>query len=218
MWVKICANTFVEDALKAAELGVDAIGFVFAPSKRQVHAAQVRAITSQMPKGIELIGVFADATAENIAHDIVEGGLTAAQLHGGVDQPKVRQIRSIVGHEIDIIHTVSWHVGDDEGSAASVRAQLRELAPGERVLVDAQVGATSGGLGVSFDWARARGVLLEFPELQVVVAGGLRSENVAEAVRVLKPYGVDVASGVELSAGKKDHAKLQSFIENARRG
>jgi phosphoribosylanthranilate isomerase len=85
------------------------------------------------------------------------------------------------------------------------------------VLVDAKVGGASGGLGVSFDWERARRVLRESPELRVIVAGGLRPETVAEAVRVLEPYGVDVASGVEASAGKKDFIKVQDFIENARR-
>ncbi len=215
MWVKICANTCAEDALKAAELGADAVGFVFAPSKRQVDAAQVRAITEQLPAGVERVGVFAGSDAETIAEAMRAGGLTVAQLHGGVNLETVRALRSILGAGVEIIHTVHWTVGEDDASEDAVRAQLRQLSPGERVLVDAKVGAASGGLGVSFDWERAAKVLGEFSELRLIVAGGLKPETVAEAVRVLKPYGVDVASGVEASAGKKDLEKLQRFIKNA---
>jgi phosphoribosylanthranilate isomerase len=217
MWVKICANTNVEDALAAAEFGADAIGFVFAPSKRQVNAAQVRAITEQMPAGVELVGVFARWDAEAIAYAVRASGLTAVQLHGGVDLETVRRLRSLLGAEVEMIQSVHWTVGEDDASEEEVRAQLRQLRPGERVLVDAKVGGASGGLGVSFDWERAARVLREFPELRVIVAGGLKPETVGEAVRVLDPYGVDVASGVESSAGKKDFAKLREFIENARR-
>jgi phosphoribosylanthranilate isomerase len=217
MWVKICANTNLEDALQAAELGADAVGFVFAPSKRRVNAAQVRAITVQMPAGVELVGVFAGSDAEEIADAVRVSGLTAVQLHGGVDLEMARSLRSLLGAGVEIIHSVHWTVGEEDASEEAVRAQLRQLEPGERVLVDAKLGGVSGGLGVSFDWQRAGRVLREFPELRVIVAGGLKPETVAEAVRVLEPYGVDVASGVELSAGKKDFEKLRRFIENARR-
>jgi phosphoribosylanthranilate isomerase len=217
MWVKICANTNIEDALQAVELGADAVGFVFAPSKRQVNAAQVRAITVQMPAGVELVGVFASSDAEEIADAVRASGLTAVQLHGGVDLEFARSLRSLLGEGVEIIHSVHWTVGEDDASEEAVRAQLRQLEPGERVLVDAKLGGVSGGLGVSFDSERAGRVLREFPELRVIVAGGLKPETVAEAVRVLEPHGVDVASGVELSAGKKDFEKLRRFIENARR-
>ena len=217
MWVKICANTCLEDALKAVELGADAVGFVFAQSKRQVDAAAVKAITEQMPAEVELVGVFAGWDAEAIAKVVRESGLTAVQLHGGVDREMVRELRLLLDTDVEIIHSVPWTVGEDDASEQAVRAQLRALQPGERVLVDAKVGGVSGGLGVSFDWERAGRVLQEFPELRVIVAGGLKPETVGEAVRVLKPYGVDVASGVEASAGKKDAMKLRQFIENARR-
>jgi phosphoribosylanthranilate isomerase len=216
MWVKICANTCAEDALKAAELGADAVGFVFAPSRRQVHSVAVRSITEQMPAGIERVGVFVGADAHAIATALVESGLTTAQLHGGVDLHLVRQLRSLMGPGLEIIHCVHWMIDDDDASEEAVRAQLRELQPGERVLIDAKVGSASGGLGVSFDWQRAAQVLCEFPRLRIIIAGGLRPETVAEAVRVMLPYGVDVASGVEASAGKKDFQKLRSFIQNAK--
>ena len=115
-----------------------------------------------------------------------------------------------------------WAVDAGADAEARVRASLTELAdaePGARVLVDAKVGKASGGLGVRFDWKRARPVFDEAREagLRVIVAGGLRPENVEEAIAVLQPYGVDVASGVERSPGRKDQARLRAFIENARR-
>jgi phosphoribosylanthranilate isomerase len=217
MWVKICANTSVEDTLKAVELGADAVGFVFAPSKRRVDAAQVKAIAERLPDGVERVGVFTTDDAEAIAAIVRKADLTAVQLHGGVNPELVRRLRATVGEVVPIIHTVPWSLGDDEGSEHTVREQLRQLVPGDRVLIDAKVGKTSGGLGVSFDWVRAAHVFEEFPALRMIVAGGLRPETVAEAIEILKPYGVDVASGVERESGHKDFQKLADFIENARR-
>jgi phosphoribosylanthranilate isomerase len=217
MWVKICANTNLEDALEAVACGADAVGFVFAESKRRVTAEQVRAIAEQIPAGVERVGVFAGEDAASIASAVRESALTAVQLHGGVDLALAGRLRSLLGSDVEIIHSVHWIVGEENASEEEVRARLRELRPGERVLVDAKVDGASGGLGVSFDWERAEGVLRQYPRLRVIVAGGLKPETVAQAVRVLKPYGVDVASGVEHSAGKKDFAKLKHFVENARR-
>src|SRR5450631_152443 len=86
MWVKICGNTNLEDAALAAELGADAVGFVFAESKRQVTAAQVAAITPHLPEGVERVGVFYSRDVEEIAATVAEAGLTAVQLHGGLDE------------------------------------------------------------------------------------------------------------------------------------
>ncbi len=222
MWVKICANTNLEDALEAARLGADAVGFVFAPSVRQVQAAQVRAITERMRAGLERVGVFAAGDAAEVAGAVREAGLTAVQLHGGLDLALAGRLRALLGPEIEIIHTLHWAVDSGAETEAQVRAGLAELAaadPGARVLVDAKVGAASGGLGVRFNWERARPVLREARQagLRVIVAGGLRPENVAEAISVLAPFGVDVASGVERSPGRKDAEKLRAFMENARR-
>ena len=221
MWVKICANTELEDALEAVRLGADAVGFVFAPSVRQVNASQVRAITERLPADVERVGVFAAAEPETIAAAVQAAGLTAVQLHGGLDLKLAGRLQLLMGTEIEIIHTVHWEVNSGAETEAQVRALLAALAaavPGARVLVDAKVGAASGGLGVRFDWDRARLVFDEARAagLRVIVAGGLRPENVAEAIAVLQPYGVDVASGVERSPGRKDAEKLTAFVENAR--
>jgi phosphoribosylanthranilate isomerase len=217
MWVKICANTSLADALLAVELGADAVGFVFAPSVRRVDTVQVAAIAARLPSHVERVGVFAGLPATGIDRAVRLAGLTAVQLHGGVDLALANELRNLLPGGVQIIHTVHWRIGDDDASAAGIRAQLAQLNPGERVLIDAKVGAASGGLGVRFDWARAQMVLAEFPGLRFVVAGGLRPGNVAEAIETFRPYGVDVASGVERSPGVKEPEKLSAFVENARR-
>jgi phosphoribosylanthranilate isomerase len=222
MWVKICANTNLEDALLAADLGADAVGFVFAPSKRQVTAAQVAAITAHLPAHVERVGVFQGSTSaevEEIAQAVELAGLTAVQMHGGLNLPFARALARRLGPAVRLIHTAHWKLDEDDASASRVAAQLAELEAEEglsRILVDAKVGDASGGLGVPFNWARAARVLRTGPNLELIIAGGLTPENVTEAITRLKPFGVDVASGVELSAGKKDPERLQSFLRAAR--
>ena len=138
MWVKICANTCAEDALKAAELGADAVGFVFAPSKRRVTPAQARAISAVMPDGVERVGVFDSGTVEEIAEAVATAGLTAVQLHGGIVLPFARQLGERLGPGVSIIKTAHWSL-DDGASAAKVRLQMQAVAEdkaGYRVLVD----------------------------------------------------------------------------------
>jgi len=221
MWVKICANTNLDDALAAVKLGADAVGFVFAPSKRQVQAAQVRAITDRLPSHVERVGVFSCWNVDEIAETVLDAGLTTVQMHGGINLPATRALRERLGGDISVLHVVHWTIGEDWQSAHDLGTKLESLRwaeeAGDRVLLDARVGKSSGGLGRTFNWGLAKEVLADFPQFRLIVAGGLDPENVAEAIRVLQPYGVDVASGVELAPGKKDPAKLRKFIENARR-
>jgi phosphoribosylanthranilate isomerase len=220
MWVKICANTCVEDALKAAELGADALGFVFAPSKRRVTAPQVAAITRELPKHVERVGVFGAGSMEAIALAVEEAGLDTVQMHGGVDLEFAERLGRRLEPAIQIIETLHWSVEQDAASSARVFREMAAVASSAakyRVLVDAKVGDSSaGGTGRSFNWTKARSVLSSQPELRVIVAGGLDPDNVGEAIRVLRPWGVDVASGVESEPGRKDFDKLKRFIENAR--
>jgi phosphoribosylanthranilate isomerase len=220
MWIKICANTNLQDALQAIEFGADAVGFVFAPSKRQVTVAQVAAITDRLPVPAERVGVFLSGDADATVAAVREAGLTAVQMHGGIQLENAARLRDRLGDDVSLIHVAHWQVGEGEAAEREVRRQLEALAHSglnERVLIDAKVGSDSGGLGVSFDWQRARSVLAEFPMLKIIVAGGLRPENVTEAVSILRPCGVDVASGVEAEPGRKDPSRLKSFMENARR-
>ena len=220
MWIKICANTNLEDAQLAAELGADAVGFVFPPSPRQVTAADVSHITPHLPEGVECVGVFPALPAQEIATAAQEAGLNTVQLHGGVSLELVRQLDEIFNGQVRLIQTVHWDVNGDGASAAAVAQQLREIASDgvvNRVLIDSKVGAATGGTGVSFDWSAARSALAEAANgLKLIVAGGLNQDNVAEAIRGMAPWGVDVASGVEQSPGRKDPEKLSAFIRAAR--
>ncbi len=220
MWIKICANTNLDDVQLAAGLGADAVGFVFAPSPRQVTAAEVARITPHLPEGLECVGVFPALEAQQIAGIAQECGLTAVQLHGGVNLELLRQLDEIFNGQVKLIQTVHWQVDSDAANAAVVAGQLRQIdADGlaARVLIDAKVGPDIGGTGVSFDWDAAGATLAEAGAgMKVIVAGGLRAENVADAIRRLNPWGVDVASGVEQSPGRKSPEKLAAFIRAAR--
>jgi phosphoribosylanthranilate isomerase len=221
MWVKICGNTNMEDAARAAELGADAVGFIFAASKRQVTAAQVAAITAQLPPGLERVGVFDSHNAEEIADTALRAGLTAVQLHDGLDEPLVVSLVDRFAGRVKIVQTLHWVVGD-ESSAGRMEEEIGRLAPlaaqglVDRFLVDSKVGAAGGGTGVAFDWTLARNALAKLTgSTPLIVAGGLRPGNVAEAISQLAPWGVDVCSGVETSPGRKDSALLAAFLASA---
>jgi phosphoribosylanthranilate isomerase len=217
MWVKICGNTNLEDALLAAELGADAVGFVFAPSSRQVTAAQVAQITPHLPSHLERVGVFPAWSAEQILAVAREAGLTAVQLHGGLDSTLARTIHNDFAGSLRIIHVAHWTETTD---ASHLEAELKQgVIPSraDRVLIDSKVGLALGGTGTSFNWRAAQRVFAGQSSMcQMILAGGLKPDNVAEAISVLQPWGVDVASGVEARAGKKDPEKLASFIRNAK--
>lgn len=210
MWIKVCANTSREDALLAAEAGASAVGFVFAESKRQVTPAEVRLITPFLPETVEKIGVFVDATFASMAATIRECGLTGVQLHSGCEVNSVQRLRDRFSDRLRILKVIHYRQG--------LQAELRmaEDDPNiDAVLVDSRTATLLGGTGVAFDWNSAQGIVIASP-LQIIVAGGLTPENVADAVAILRPWGVDVASGVEASPGKKDPEKVWAFIENAR--
>jgi phosphoribosylanthranilate isomerase len=219
MWIKICGNTNLEDAQMASALGADAVGFVFAPSKRQVSAAQVARIGPHL-SGVEKVGVFPALNAAEIVAIAEEAGLDTVQLHGGVSLALLRQLQDSFKGRVKLIQTVHWELEDAETNVELFARQLRGISEhgiAERVLVDSKVGAAIGGTGVTFDWEASRGVLAEAGTgVKLIVAGGLKPENVGEAIRRLGPWGVDVASGVEGNPGKKDAEKVAKFIRNAR--
>jgi len=223
MWVKICGNTSLEDAALAAALGADAVGFVFAAGRRQVTAAQVAAITPHLPAGVERVGVFDSRDAEVILGVAAEAGLTTVQLHGGLDEGLAERLAARLAGRVRIVQTLHWVVRD-AGAAEQLAVELGRVGALaartgaiDRVLVDSKVGAAGGGTGVAFDWEAARAVFRAGPPgVRLIVAGGLNPDNVAEAIAQLRPWGVDVSSGVEASPGRKDAARLARFIRNAR--
>jgi len=198
--VKICGITRPEDALEAARLGADALGFNFWPgSKRYVAPADARAIVRRLPPFVTAVGVFVDAPREEILRAVAASGVQVAQLHG--DEPP-ELCASLPLPVVKALRIANAHA-------------LAALAAYEvsGFLLDAP-SAGYGGSGKTFDWSLATEAAAVVP---VMLAGGLTPENVAEAIRAVRPWGVDVASGVERAPGVKDLAKLRRFIETAKK-
>ncbi|MCU1501399.1 MAG: trpF [Ilumatobacteraceae bacterium] len=197
MFVKICGITSEDDALFAVAMGADAVGFVFAPSPRQVAASQVYDITRRLPPEILTVGVFRDELPDRVIDVVNRAGLKAAQLHGHESPSDVAAVAA----------QVRWVIKAVAAGSADAR-RVNEYAT-DLVLVD----APSPGSGKVFDWS----MLEDVPEgPRLILAGGLTPDNVGQAVRIARPWGVDVASGVEKSPGKKDPRLVKAFIERAR--
>lgn len=197
MFVKICGITSEEDALLATALGADAVGFVFAPSTRQIQPVQAYDIVRRLPPDVLTVGVFRDHAPQRVVDICNQVGLRAAQLHGHEPIEDVRYVRERVALVIKAFPA---------GSPA--------LADVGRYTVDAVLvdGATPGS-GQVFDWKLAEGAPLG---RRVILAGGLNADNVGAAIARVRPWGVDVSSGVEASPGRKDARKVRAFIEAAR--
>ena len=199
--VKICGITSVADARAVIEAGADALGLNFhAASKRHVDVERAAAIVAVVPAGVWRVGVFVDASREEIVSLVAGLDLTAIQLHGNEPAGFER------GWPVPSIRAVRIR------SAANVAEALAAYAP-DYFLCEGNAGGSYGGAGESFDWRLAAAV----PKRRLIVAGGLHPENVADAVRALRPFAVDVASGVERSPGVKDAARVAAFIANAKR-
>lgn len=217
MWVKICGNTRLEDCLLAAELGADAVGFVFAPGKRTVTAGQVAAITAQLPASVEKVGVFTAGDVGGIAMTAEVAHLTGLQLHGAPDRLLLESLAKAT--PCKLIQVLHWHVDQPvqqqrDAFAAQVE-QLNTWGLVSAVLVDSHTAAASGGTGTAFDWQAVAPLLLR-AHSPVIAAGGLKPQTVAKAIAVLKPWGVDVSSGVERAPGVKDPDKMKVFLAAAR--
>jgi|SRR5450432_546361 phosphoribosylanthranilate isomerase len=216
-WIKICGTTNLEDALTAVEAGADAIGFVFyEKSPRKIDAESARKIAATLPKNIEKVGVFVDTDCAGIRSTVAEAGLTAVQLHGKVSMDSVWQEQRSPFETVGASKLIPMIPGDtlqDGGIFMSDRVREKTFA----ILIDSQVNGASGGSGATFDWEAARGMVQVLSvRVPVIVAGGLTPSNVAKAMRIFQPFGVDVASGVEASPGKKDPDKVRAFVKAVR--
>ena len=167
IWIKICANTSLEDALLAAEAGADAVGFVFAPSPRRVTAAQVAAIVPHLPATVEKIGVFVDAALEEIVSTVEACGLTGVQLHFDAAPELPAQLHERLGPELRILAVVHFGVGTDEQQAAGLADHDRNPHV-DAVLVDSRTEIAVGGTGITFDWVEARKALFQNEEAQAM--------------------------------------------------
>jgi phosphoribosylanthranilate isomerase len=199
VFVKVCGVTNEDDALLAVAMGADAIGFVFAPSPRQVHPEVVRDIIKRLPHDTLTIGVFRNETPERVIDIIARTGLKGAQLHGGETAEDLRLVRLRVPFVIQALPA-----GDARLAGAGAGPESADV-----VLVDSQ----SPGSGEVFDWSLAEGA----PDgVRLLLAGGLNPDNVEQAIRKVRPWGVDSASGTEASPGRKDATKVRLFVARAK--
>ncbi len=197
IFVKICGITSEADALLAAALGANAVGFLFAPSPRQVTPGVVADIVKRLPPEVLTVGVFRDEAPQRVVDIVNHAGLGAAQLHGHETAEESRFVRQRVARTIR-----AFSAGDRAiGRFAEFGADW--------LLID----GPSPGSGEVFDWRLAEGVA---DPTRMFISGGLRPENVGQAIAHLHPFGVDVSSGVEASPGRKDPRLLQAFIHAAR--
>jgi phosphoribosylanthranilate isomerase len=212
MWVKVCGNTNLEDASVSVEAGADAVGFIFAESPRKVTVAQVSAITPHLPATIEKIGVFVAASFADIVQAVTACGLTGIQLHAHHDAAMAARLREHFGPKTKILQVI--HYAEDLAAQLKAAQQDRSM---DGVLVDSRTATAVGGTGVRFDWQAAqREFFAASSHLRLIAAGGLKPENVAEAIHTLRPWGVDSVSGVEAAPGHKDHERVKAFVRAAK--
>ncbi len=201
--IKICGITRSEDALACAQAGADAIGLVFyPPSPRHVAVAQAAMIARVLPPFVTTVGLFVNPAAEQVEAALNEVRLDVLQFHG--DEPP----EFCASFGVPYLKAIRVKAGVDLVQCA-IRYQ-----EAQGLLLDAYVEGTPGGTGQSFDWALIPSGL----PLPVILSGGLEPASVAEAIRRVRPWAVDVSSGVEASKGIKDAAKIAAFIEGVRKG
>jgi phosphoribosylanthranilate isomerase len=202
--IKICGMTNPQDAEAAIEAGADALGFVFyAKSPRSIEPAVAKRIIAHLPPFVIPVGVFVNQDRDTIRNVFDECGLAFAQLHGdetptfceSLGRPVLRALRL------------------RDRSSLLALAEYKGRMGVRGFVVDAFSTQAYGGTGETVDWSLAHEVARVAP---VILAGGLTSGNVQEAIRHVQPYGVDVSSGVELSPGQKDHEKIRSFTQAVR--
>jgi len=214
-WTKICATTNLDDAKLAVSAGADALGFIFASSPRQIQPETAAAIIGALPSDIAKIGVTINQSPDDAANLAQEVGLTGIQLQGEEAADQLWAYRSALGSR-KIIKTLQARQllagGDDYLSQYLGVAEFFDA-----VLLDAGVPGQPGGTGARFDWNALLPIVSRIKQRKpVIIAGGLTTENVPEAVHLFEPWGVDVASGVEIKPGRKDEVKVRAFLDAVR--
>jgi len=205
--IKVCGITTVEDAKEAIRVGVDAIGFIFAEkSPRYISPEKVKEIVAQLVPFVHLVGVFVDSDPVEVQEIIDYCGLTHVQLHGSEDGEYCEKLAQAA---TPCRLLKAFRVGR-ETTAADFTPYVDSV---KGYLLDTYVQGQEGGTGKTFDWSIIESLGLKQP---IILAGGISAENVAQAIKSVRPFAVDVNSGVEDEPGRKDHAKLQQFVELVR--
>lgn len=217
-WAKICGITNLEDALTAIDAGANALGFVFfAKSPRKTTVEDARKIIDRLPANIEKVGVFVLDSDENISEIAELAKLTAVQVH-------IRD-KSVLEHPISpgrkhYLALSANNFFDQENAEFAVSKNGADASQWlHAVFLDSGTPQQPGGTGKVFDWHKAVATAkrMQRSGVRLVVAGGLTPTNVSEALQILKPWGVDVSSGVEAKPGKKDPEKVRAFLQAVRR-
>jgi phosphoribosylanthranilate isomerase len=198
LFVKICGITSEADALLSVSLGASAVGFMFAPSPRQVSVHLAGDIAKRLPEHVLTVGVFRDEAPQRVVEAVHTAGLGAAQLHGHESPEETKWVRARVPTVIKVFR-----------AGERIISRFGEFGA-DYLMVDGD----NPGSGQVYDWRLVEGVA---DHHRLIVCGGLRPDNVAQAVTSLHPAGVDVSTGVESAPGRKDPLLLRSFIGNARR-
>ena len=205
--VKICGITRPQDAELAIGLGAHAVGFVFWPdSPRRIDPQSAKTIVAGVPAGVAKVGVFVDETAEEIARVMNEAGLDVAQLHGHESPEFCRELKARLKTDApDVPRRVIKAIGLKNGGV-----DVSEFDSDIVLLLDAHDPERRGGTGKTVNWDVARDIAAMRP---AILAGGLNAANIKLAIRSVRPYGIDVSSGVESSPGIKDPNRMRSFFE-----
>jgi phosphoribosylanthranilate isomerase len=204
MRVKFCGITNLDDAAEAVRLGAWAIGLIhYGPSPRDVDPAVAAEISAAFRRKLEVVGVFVNPTLAEVTRAVEDEQLSIVQLNGEEGASFCAEVARRAG--VKVIKGIRVASAADVHAADAYRGV-------DYHLFDRRSGGYFGGTGESFDWELLRGHRSDVP---AILAGGLRPDNVAEAVEIVAPYAVDVASGVEAEPGRKDHAKMAAFFEAA---
>jgi len=200
--VKICGITNSEDASEAVKLGADALGFIFAPSPRRIHPKAARRIIAALPPFVISVGVFVNEEPATIKQVIGTCGLGLVQLHGDESAAVCAELMP---------RTVKAFRLKDSRSLGGIEPYLGNV---KALLFDTYSEKMRGGTGRTFDWSvAAEGKKLGVP---LILSGGLNPANIAEAIKTVRPYAVDVNSGIEERPGKKDHRLMNALMETIR--
>jgi len=202
--IKFCGLTRPEDAQYAVTLGAAYVGVIFAGGPRSLTPERALAVLREIPPGVRRVGVFANQSASDIARTVDAVGLDVVQLHGSADARRIGDIRAAV-------HAAVWPVVRVAGEILP-EATRELLRLGDGLLLDAFVPGALGGTGVTVAWTALSNDLQRIRgDAPIILAGGLRPENVGEAIAALGPNVVDVSSGVESAPGIKDHERMRAF-------
>ncbi|MDM1248308.1 phosphoribosylanthranilate isomerase [Acinetobacter sp. R933-2] len=208
---KICGITRIQDIQSAVQAGADAIGFVFfEPSPRYVSALQAKPLVQAIPPYVNIVGLFVNASAEEIAQVLKQVPLDIIQFHGDETPEQCQQIAQF--------NQRRWYKAiqikaDMENSEIIATIQQYQQAGASAMLLDAWHPELKGGTGHSFDWS-------QFPKLDIplILAGGLNPDNVEDAIHTTQAYAVDVSGGVEAAKGIKDQQLIEKFMQGVQRG